>query len=430
MKNPFKRILFPKPNKTFAQLLGPSVLMVALSINGGELLLWPDIVSRHQFSVLWTIPIILAFQYFVNLEIERYTTVTGKNTLSGLISLQKWISGLFIVSIIVSLAWPAWAAPAGSMMAYLLGYESLAQILSIGILIGLILIWQSKKSYQILEKISKVGLLTVLGVVVITIINQFDPSLPGELLQGFTNIGSIPSDIDRIALLSALAFGGVVGVLNLVQSDWVAQKGYGAAGLDTPEKITWNKESVNNFKEWWSLLTKEHFVIYYLGNVIGITLLAALAFLTVSGEGVSGFSILTTQVEVLSQSSILLGYSFGFAVIAIFVMAQMTILDAMGKLLKKCIPDKPITSSRISQGMGVLGIIILLISYIIPTFSQPAFLLQLSASLSAVVMVIYPPLLLKLNSTLPAGTRPQWYNSMMVYGCSVFYAAVILWVIL
>ncbi len=422
-------MLFPKPNKTLWQLLGPSVLLVAMAISGGELLLWPDLTAEYDFGVIWAVPIILFLQYFVNMEIERYTTVTGKNTLTGLLGLQKWLGLLFIISIVVSLAWPAWASPAGSMVGYLLGAEQYSQWFGIAIMLGLIAIWQSKKSYFILERISKLGLVAVLAIVLFTIGSNFDTQLLTSFGEGVRSFGTFPDGINRFALLSALAYGGVVGVLNLVQSDWVQSKGYGAAGVENPEKIIWNPISVGHFKEWWRLLKIEHGIVYYFGNILGIGLLTSLAFLTIRGRGVSGFGVLTEQVDVLSDESRVLGLVFGIAVVLLFTMAQMTILDAQGKLLQKCLPQFG-SSAKISQFMGFVGIAILLLSFFVPSFSQPAFLLRLSASLSAGVMVIYPPLLLILNSKLPFETRPNWFSKLMVITCSVFYLIIICWSLL
>ena len=426
-------MLFPKPTRGLGQLLGPSVLLVAMAINGGELLLWPNIVAQSGFEVIWTVPVILLLQYFVNLEIERYVTVTGESTLTGLLRLGRWLSPLFIVSIIVSLAWPAWAAPAGQMLGYLLGLEDFGALFGILILAGLALIWQSPSSYKILEVVAKVGLVAVLGIVVSTLATQWDPALPAAVGNGLLNFGNFPQDINRFAMLSALAFGGVVGVLNLAQSDWVQSKGYGAAGVEKPERIDWsNPESVRNFRAWWRLLRQEHAIIYYLGNVVGIILLAALAYVTLAGETVSGFAILTRQVEVLGGG---VGRLFGTAVILIFVLAQMTILDAMGTLLKRCFESsspllRSLPKARISQIMAGVGMVILALSYLIPSFAQPVFLLQLSASLSAGVMVLYPPLLLKLNRSLPAPVRPGIVAQSMVVACVIFYAIVIGWSLL
>ena len=408
-------MLFPKPTRNLVQLLGPSVLLVAMAINGGELLLWPSIIAGNGFKVIWTVPVILLLQYFVNLEIERYVTVTGESTLTGLLRLGRWLSPLFIASIVVSLVWPAWAAPAGEMLAYLLGLEGFGPLFGIGVLAGLALIWQSPSSYKILEWIAKVGLVTVLLIVVFTLVSQWDPGLPRAVGAGLLNFGNFPANVDRFGLLSALAFGGVVGVLNLAQSDWVQSKGYGAAGVENPEQIDWNRpESTANFRAWWRLLQQEHAIVYYFGNVVGIMLLAALAYVTLRGSSASGFAILTEQVELLGTR---VGTLFALAVVLIFVMAQMTILDATGTLLKRCFETtstrlRDVPKARISQTMALLGMLILALSYLIPSFAQPVFLLKLSASLSAGVMVLYPPLLLKLNRSLPTPHTAESFGTV------------------
>jgi hypothetical protein len=419
-------MIFPKRTTTLLQLIGPSMLLVALSINGGELLLWPEIIARHGFSLLWLVPIILILQYFVNMEIERYTVVTGQNTLSALIEKFPYIRYLFILSMVVSLVWPAWALSAGSMSAFLFGLPAYGQLFGIGILLALSFIWSNKKSYNILESIAKTGLITVLCIIVFIIISRYDTSLNVELLNGIGEIGKISPDVNKFSLLSALAYGGVVGVLNLVQSDWVKNKGYGVAGIKKPEKVEWTSESIQNFRDWWRFLRIEHTLIYFVGNLVAILILASVAYLTVFGENIKGFAILTTQVTVLNNQQFLLGTLFGFGVILLFTMAQMTILETMGKLLHTCIP-KLKSASNTSRYLAYLGIVILLLGFIFPEFTQPAFLLKLSASLSAFVMVLYTPLLLILNRTLPEVARPNVLSQFMVISCFVFYGIMVIW---
>ncbi|GAB4147051.1 MAG: hypothetical protein OHK0017_08310 [Patescibacteria group bacterium] len=420
----------PSPSKTLLQLLGPSIVFVALSLNGGEMLLWPDLVAKHGLTILWPIPIILLLQYVVNLEIERYTAVTGKNTLTGMIQLQRWIAVLFPVSIVVSLVWPAWASPAGNMLAYLVGLPQYGTWFAIGVMLLLMLIWTSPKSYSILESVAKIGLTTVFFIVVGTVIYNWRWEAASEFAKGMLNIGYVPENINRFTFVSALAYGGVAGVLNLVQSDWVASKGYAAAGVKNPENINWeDPKTQQNWQQWWKLLRKEHTVLFYVGNLVGISLLAILSFLILTGTGVSGFRLLTSEVEILNKIFPYLGILFGGAVVLLFTMAQMTILDAQGRLLKKCTNTK-LSSNQLSQIVGGIGILILLITAFNPNFNQPSSLLQISASLSAAVMAIYPPILLYLNSKLPKNTQASTFNKILVVACSVFYGIIVIWSLL
>lgn len=435
-------MIFPAAKKTLWQLLGPSIIFVALSLNGGEMLLWPDLVGRYSLTILWAVPLILFLQFMVNLEIERYSIVTGKNTLAGMIERNSWLGPLFIFGIIISLAWPAWISIAGNILAYTIGLGSYGAWFAF-VLLGLqILIWQSKKSYQILENIARFGLLIILTIGIYTLIR-----LSPELVNIKFNFesGWWPKSNDRITFVSALAFGGVAGVLNLVQSDWVSNKGYGinqdkilkvneevgksdlSVSKQESIKINWNEESIKNFKNWWSLIWKEHFILFYLGNFVGIFLIAIISAVLLPGSNKVGFGILTFEVDKLNQITLGAGYAWALGIFLLFFMAQMTILDATGRLLKNTQASifSKFKSERLSQGSAVIGMVILLFTAIIPGFNQPAGLLQISATTSAFIMALYPIFLMKLNLSLPEATRPKLFNILSVTACVIFYAVMV-----
>jgi hypothetical protein len=421
--------VFPRLTKNLIQLIGPSVLFVALSMSGGELLIWPDLIGKYGLGIAILLPLVLVLQASVNLEIERYTLATGRPTLSSLMHSFPFLRPIFITIIFISLVWPGWITTASSMMALLLGLSQYSSIFGIILLILLIFIWQNSKSYQILEKLAKYGLLIVLSVAFI--------SLPVLILV----LGQIPNlnfnfniqSKDRFLFLSALAYGGVSGVLNFVQSSWIINKKYGAAELSPEEQnqIDWQtKESKNNWHKWWKLIVSEHLSLFVGGNIIGIVFLGLIASLTVSGKNLSGFAILSEQIKVFSSVQPLLGLLWGVGIIIVFIMAQMTILDAAGHLIHQSLPTKghlsKVSSSRLSQIIAFCGIIILLFSQFISSFSQPSVLLQISAVLSAIFMIFYPPLLLWFNCKhLDSTAKPKW-NIIPVLACSLFYAIFVL----
>src|SRR3712207_9150002 len=65
----------PLPMK---RVLGPSVLLLAGAIGSGEFVLWPYITSQVGLTVVWLVIIGVLTQYFLNMEIERYTLLTGE----------------------------------------------------------------------------------------------------------------------------------------------------------------------------------------------------------------------------------------------------------------------------------------------------------------------------------------------------------------
>lgn len=421
----------PKPKLSLWQMLGPSIVFVALSLNGGEILIWPDLVGRFGFQILWPIPLVLLLQYMVNLEIERYTIVTGKNTVTGLLSLSRWLAPLFLIAIFTSLIWPAWASIGGNMIAHLLGlnYKVYGALCSTLLLFAILFIWFSPRVYQVLEKLTRFGLLVILAIASVVIINLFNLQAVSNSIQPilFPTTAS-----DKITFLSGLAYGGVAGVLNLVQSDWVAKKKYAATSLQENQEINWDSENTKkNWKQWWSLIKKEHFAMFYVGNFVGILLIALVSLSTLTNQGLKGFSLLVYQVNLLNERFVVLGTFWGIAIVILFVMAQITILDAAGRLIKHSIGEKKliknISSERISQSFGLIGVIILSIAIFKPGFNQPSGLLELSASLSAFVMCLYPPILLSLNSKLPKIARPGIINTLFLYFTTLFYAGMVIW---
>ncbi len=416
-------MILTKPTQSLLQMLGPSILFVSLSLSGGELLLWPNLVTKYGLTIMWFVPIILLLQYVVNIEIERYTVVTGKNTLAGLIGLTPFLKYFFPIVIAVSLVWPAWISTAGNALAYGLGYPQYGAWVSAGLLLCMLVLWQSKKSYARMEGIAKYGLLLVLVVIAFAVYHVFSLSVISDSLM---NGSWFPSRIDSIAFIAALAYGGVAGVLNLVQSDWIQSRRYAVAGVENPDEIDWTHlESKQNWKQWWNKIRLEHFLLFIVGNLIGVLLLSVLAVLLLGDTVVKGFGVITHEVDALNALAPYVGLLFSIGVFCVFWMAQMTILDACGRLLKQCVPTK-LSHEGLSQVIGLFGVVILIGTAVIPGFNQPAALLHISAVISAGVMAVYPPLLLRLNSQLPEYTRPK-YVIPLVWLCSLFYGSMVLW---
>jgi hypothetical protein len=429
-----QKVDLPKPKLTLWQMLGPSIVFVALSLNGGEMLIWPDLVGRFGFQILWPIPLVLLLQYMTNLEIERYTVATGKNTVTGLLNLSRWLAPLFLIAIFVSLIWPAWASIAGNMTAHLLGlnYKFYGALCSTLLLFGILFIWFSPRVYQVLEKLTRFGLMTILVIAIVVIVNLFDPN---KVFSSIRPIWFPETGADKITFLSGLAYGGVAGVLNLVQSDWVAKKKYAAASLSEGQNIDWDtSKSKKNWQAWWSLIKKEHFAMFYVGNFVGILLISLVSLSTLTNQGLKGFSLLIYQVNLLNERFVILGTLWGIAIVLLFTMAQITILDAAGRLIKHSLAEtkltKHVSGERLSQIFGFIGVIILSVAVFKPGFNQPSGLLELSASLSAFVMCLYPPFLLVLNSKLPKVARPKLINTLFLWLTTIFYAGMVIWGVL
>jgi hypothetical protein len=87
-------------------LLGPGVIGAGVGLSSGEFILWPFIASQVGLVFLWAAALGIITQFFLNMEIERYTLATGETALTGFSrSWRHW--GLFF-AILVYFAnlWP------------------------------------------------------------------------------------------------------------------------------------------------------------------------------------------------------------------------------------------------------------------------------------------------------------------------------------
>ena len=79
------------------KLIGPSVILVGVGVASGEYILFPYIASVAGLAFLWAAVVGVAMQFFINMEIERYTLATGQTAITGFSRLWKpW--GLIIVA--------------------------------------------------------------------------------------------------------------------------------------------------------------------------------------------------------------------------------------------------------------------------------------------------------------------------------------------
>jgi hypothetical protein len=77
MKLPsLKKAQLPKA-PALSKLLGPSFILLGLGLGSGEIILWPFLASRYGLGLIWGALIGITLQFFLNMEIARYTLVTG-----------------------------------------------------------------------------------------------------------------------------------------------------------------------------------------------------------------------------------------------------------------------------------------------------------------------------------------------------------------
>src|SRR5919106_6243979 len=85
---PYKDMPEPLP---LGKVLGPSVILAGLGVGSGEYILWPYMASTVGLGFLWAAVLGVTVQYFLNMEIERYTLATGETAVAGVFPLwEAW----------------------------------------------------------------------------------------------------------------------------------------------------------------------------------------------------------------------------------------------------------------------------------------------------------------------------------------------------
>jgi hypothetical protein len=414
----------PRPLK---EVLGPSVLLLAGAIGSGEFVLWPYISTQVGLTLVWLAVIGVLTQYYLNMEITRYTLATGETAVTGFTRLWKHWGWMFILMAVIPWMWPGWATGSATAFTYIFGLsESTIVPITIGVLvvIGLVLTI-SPVVYRTVEKIQFLLVALILLFMIYILVMLLRGDAWSGLARGLTtDIPQIPDAIGTVGiatLLGAIAFAGAGGVMNLAQSNWVRDKGLGM-GERLPKIVSpitgeeeaapgigymfpQDEENMRRWRGWWKVAHREQFTTFFVIGLAAILLFMMLAYTTVGVGGApeGGFSFIRLQGEALkAQQAAWVGNAFWFTGMIVLLSTNLTVLDMVARIVADIVKTNwarestTLTESRIYVAMVwmmiLFGSIILLAGV-----DQPLVLIVTSAALNGVVMFVYSVLLIQLN---------------------------------
>src|SRR3990170_7023184 len=125
------------------KLIGPSFIILGVGLGSGELILWPYLASNFGLGIIWAALLGITFQFFINMEIERYTLVTGESIFVGLTrKFGRFAPFWFIFTTLMPWIWPGIIASSAKLVAAALGIPytgliGIALLLLLGILYSL-----------------------------------------------------------------------------------------------------------------------------------------------------------------------------------------------------------------------------------------------------------------------------------------------------
>lgn len=416
---------------TLRRMVGPGIVAVGIGLAAGEIILWPYLTSIGGLGLLWLALLTLVVQFFINMEIERYTLATGQTVVAGL---ARW-SKLWGIAICLAGAfqyvWPGWVTSGSTVFTYLIGggnptWVSVAALFVIGVLLS-----ASKVVYKTVERVEMLKVALTLFFLAVVVVFVISLSTWGEgAKQVVTGFGSIPEGITFVMLLSAIGAAGAGGVHNLVLSNWIRDKGYGM-GHHVPRLVspitgqeeasgadyyTFPQDEANlaRWRLWWKRANIEHFASFFAVCFVTIGVMSLLAYETLYGRSdlASDTTFLQLQGEIFaSQVGTWLKILF-FAIASVSLWAAaMGLLDVIGRVAADFVKRNYLqdsttwTESRlyftVVWGEIVLGSLILGAG-----FTQPIGLLLVSTCAASFVTLVYSILLVRLNRRdLPAAIR-------------------------
>ena len=445
------------PALPLGKVLGPSVILAGLGVGSGEYILWPFMTSLVGLGFLWAAALSVTVQYFLNMEIERYTLATGETAVAGFVRFWKPWGILFCLFTIVPNMWPGWGTSGVTILTFLLGGGNVP-LITIGVLIASgVALTVSPVVYQTLEKAQffKVGLTLVF--LALAIVAAISPSAWAQLPAVVTHVGWFPdtSIIPVSLVLSGLVFAGAGGVNNLAQSNWIRDKGFGMgvyvprivspitgeemAAPATGSMVRQDDENIGRFWQWWRVANKEQLVSFWFICIFSITVFSTLAYSTVFGQNISGSANLAfIQAEGIALKRIVAPW-FGtffwvFGSLSMILVALGTI-DYIARIVADviktvyCAQSERWSESRlyflVAWGTIAAGSAILLSG-----FNQPLILLVIAACLNGMVMFVYSILLIQLNRRgLPPAIRVRGLRLGVLYFATAFYGFFAGWLI-
>ncbi|WP_328473317.1 Nramp family divalent metal transporter [Actinoplanes sp. NBC_00393] len=417
----------PEPPANFRKVIGPGIIAAGVGLASGEFILFPYIASQVGLVFVWAAFVGLATQYFLNMEIERYTLATGETALTGFSRYWRHWGLFFAILAYFANIWPGWATSSATLITYLVGGSVAPIAIGILLVIGVILT-MAPVVYQALEKTEMVKVAAVLLLMVVGAVAAIGASAWADAPQIITNAGIPYEELGFALLLGALAFAGAGGGQNLCQSNWIRDKRFGM-GAYVPRIVSPvtgqleaapstgfifepTESNLARWRRWWSFANREQLVTFVLISFLAIFFTSMLAYATVFGdEGLeNNISFLKAEGEALNTA---VGGWFGtfFWIIGAFSLfaAALGIVDYTSRLGADVLKTgylKGANESKIYFGL-VWGLVLIGIVVILSGLSQPLVLLVISAVTGGLMMFIYSALLILVNRrVLPKEIRP------------------------
>jgi len=465
---PWTRAELPVPPRPeglgWLQAVGPGVIVLGVSIGGGEFLLGPAAFVRHGLSLLWVVGIAVFLQTVFNTELMRYTLATGEPVFTGFMrtrpSAKLW-AWVYAILYFLQVGWPASAGVAAGAVFFLAlrrlpGPADGDTIYAIGVgafLLCVAILTVGRRIERTLEVLNWILITAILGSFLLLALWFVPGATWAGGALGFVGydlssgaFDFVPPGTDLFLLAALVAYSGAGGVNNIVLANWARDRGYGmgaragyipgavggtkVALAHTGFMFDASEAASERWRGWWRIISADQWGVFGLGAIFGM-LLPALLYVTFlpAGTEIQGLGISAALADAMTaQASPLLGGAIAFLGAWVLFKTQLDLMEGM----VRAITDILWTGShRVRAWRGgdvravyytVLGVIVVW-GIIALRLAQPFVLLQIGANVAGFVLAVAALHLLYINTRLlPAHVRPPTWRRIALVAMSVFYA--------
>jgi hypothetical protein len=441
-------------------VLGPSMIALGASLGSGEWLLGPLAFGKYGFMGLgWLIVISGILQVLYNVENARYTIATGEVPIVGFSrtppGFKFWIPATLFI-IVIGWIWGGWAAAAGqSIFALFAGRAAEAanpveveayRLIAVGLMFLSLLIYTfGKKIARTLELVDTfMVFFTLISVVVLAIV--FAPvALWGEMFKSMVTPSAPPAGIDPVLLGSIIGYTGFGAGMNFLLIGYYRDHGYGMgrkvgffSGLVggkkqnvLPSGMTFRESPQNAavWKRWFRFLLTDQWGVFFVGAMIGMFVPSVLVRALAAAPGAA----VPTTANIPVYAATERGKQGAFVCFCLLIIGALVLFKTQTSVLEILIRNVTDAAIAVSPGLRrringdprrayyLTAVLFILGISVIIHLALPAQLLQIAGNMSTLASLIYPVLLIYLNTKLPRPARARWWSILALVLNIVFF---------
>ena len=434
------------------KMMGPAVIALGGSIGGGEWLVGPALFVKYGLVLLWITTVSTTLQTFLNLEMTRYTLVTGEPITIGFMRLkpgkQFW-GWLFTIAGFIERAMPGWALACATAVAAMqlgripaLADKPVVIFWGYFIFIGLgVLLAVGGKVEKVLEYVHWTMCGSIIAGLIVMDIFLAPASTWGEALVGYVSFGVIPKGIDILLFGALVGYSAYGGFGNNCLTNWYRDKGYGMAakigyiasaiggktihvspsGMMPPA----TKENVQHFRGWWKLLNFDQWAIFWVGGLLGMALPGILYVCQIApGTKLASWGIAVAAAQRFGTLGLYMIAAMGFWILFSSAMSNIDLVP------RQCTDMVWYASPRVRKWAKndirkvYYGMLIAVIVWgtIYVNITLPLIILAISANVANFTMALSAIMTVKVNRKFLAKEyRPQLWREAIMIVSTIFF---------